>query len=768
MCSYSASLSHNKVPTVGMLLGKPRAQHISRLRNAGPSEFAVLVRALHLPLRLRESVKLGVKMYRLLCAAAKLILARQQRGVTLVLRSSAAALSDQGGGAAGRSVHVNFAHMWDEVEVRLRWASDAAVREGAKSTIVQTMVQRGCVTVGLAQEGRDSRVFSEYWLCQPVEVMGTSAEAMYPALRAACPASLRCDDLGAMKEVARQLSHYTYMPLGDAASGNIRLMRLYASRVEKINEDPAVNGALLYWPELCGLHLHHRAKLQVTELRSHLMRHFSIANLHRLSSVQWSVAKSIEQIVARRLVRTTEEPPQVECSLHRLCDILFDWDAPHHRRKHGHSQRYQDLEFLCLMCNGDMSSHRMQHFCWCAASQAPCCASRGEAVAKTVRAIMHCMYSAADPIPAESRWTHMLANFKSSLLRKLVHSVGIDAFVNDSAAVAEAEDDGSMVLGEGEALDNFMRKVAKTRRQKVVTYYRDESNFHKLAILTNTVQVADSRLLYPLLGDAIHKKSRGDSSYLAILLAKDDGNLGRCLQELLKLFNDWGGADGPRRGPWLLLRAMRAPMEDPQLMRWARSQILRLSSALYRRYEARLACWPYPLFRLVGSGWTDEDKAAVRAALLDADAEWLDIYSRGVRKLFPSDERLQSAECLAMLRTDCEAHPWSIDSMERLNSELTHGHTKRAPARSLIHTARQALVRQAAVVHVARGGEEPLGRGALAAVPPTEVLHRMPLLPHSGVRGIADDVAAPTLADRPDEGAGAGAIVPQATPTHNR
>ena len=120
--------------------------------------------------------------------------------------------------------------------------------------------------------------------------------------------------------------------------------------------------------------------------------------------------------------------------------------------------------------------------------------------------------------------------------------------------------------------------------------------------------------------------------------------------------------------------------------------------------------------------------------LLRASEQTLDVYSRGLRKMFPDMASLMSEECLSMLDADFKAHPGAIDSMERLNSTLSLDATRRGPARALVCASRESLLRQAAELHMSRGGQPPLGKCALASGRrPTDLVARHALLPESGL-----------------------------------
>ena len=60
--------------------------------------------------------------------------------------------------------------------------------------------------------------------------------------------------------------------------------------------------------------------------------------------------------------------------------------------------------------------------------QRPCCKSVTECNEKTIVAAHNALFGGPDPIPAESTWTHILPNFKKTLLRRAVHRIGINAW----------------------------------------------------------------------------------------------------------------------------------------------------------------------------------------------------------------------------------------------------------------------------------------------------------------------------------------------------
>lgn len=308
---------------------------------------------------------------------------------------------------------------------------------------------------------------------------------------------------------------------------------------------------------------------------------------------------------------------------------------------------------------------------------------------------------------------------KATLLRRLVHRVGLECFSYD----AEQETPDFDV--DSEATDAFFRQVLKARAAKTKNYFDSEGMMHELGVYAICLECCDSTLLYPLLGDPI--KDPKVPSKLDLLLDKDSSLVGECFASLLKLLVSWQNG-GPNRQPWALLDALKAPVGEEPFQRWVRSQVLRLNSAFFRRYESRLACWPYKLYPLASPKFDHEAKLRVAEDLLKAPVEMLDTYSRGIRTLFGDVEKLTSFACHMTLASDFRSHAYGIDFVERLNSELTAGHCRRGPSRNMTNAARESIVAQLGAVHRHHGGRDPLAPGSLVNGAQEEAIRCMPLL----------------------------------------
>ena len=245
------------------------------------------------------------------------------------------------------------------------------------------------------------------------------------------------------------------------------------------------------------------------------------------------------------------------------------------------------------------------------------------------------------------------------------------------------------------------------------------------------LETCDSTLLYPLLADML-KKSKQPCRTLQLLLDSRETAVGKCLTELLRLLRSWD-VGGPTRQPWCLLVALGVDVRCPQFMGWARGQTLRLSSAIFRRYECKLACYPYCLWPLVDPRASDDKKKVVATRLLHAPRHQLDTYSYGIRRMFQSQELLTGFKCRSVLAADFASHPYGTDHIERLNAQLTQLSRSGGPGRASRLVSRASLVQQSHVVHVDRGGRDALEAPRKGAAITRERVAYLPILPPEGV-----------------------------------
>ena len=216
--------------------------------------------------------------------------------------------------------------------------------------------------------------------------------------------------------------------------------------------------------------------------------------------------------------------------------MLHDLSAPHHGRNKGRkSLRHQDLCELASLMNHGLEFDEHIHWCWDDATGKPCCKDEAATIQRVTVAIVHAFLLPGDPLPAESRWTHVLTSFITTLTRKVAGGFGIDCFDPDLTSEELKQLDIDC-----EGMDDYFKNVLKVRAKRTKEYYDSKRNFWELGVFVCILQVADSRLLYPLLGDPIRSDPKAPSK-LDQLLDPDESLVGLCFQELLHLACDLEG-----------------------------------------------------------------------------------------------------------------------------------------------------------------------------------------------------------------------------------
>lgn len=345
------------LPAAAKLLGRERVEQIGRKKALTPAHFVLLSRATHLPASV--TLALGVKHKRVILAATRILPNRQSRGLRHLLDTSADALCMHGG-TGQRRTHVSYVHQWDETKVLQKGGPTKALKDSRMGVHAQTIVQRGLVQCVLLDDASGHLgVFDEAWLAQPLQVESTGALSLYPAILHALPAHYNFEDIEKVAEMARSVSSCTFLPLCDKASGNLQILKHWATAV-KTTIRQKVGPNVLYWPDTCVVHLEARGKLVLADMRRHTVRHFSIANLHRLHEVRVRMLHNLELLVSKKFRRrVVGEPPEGALGLATFIDAVFDMSAPHHCRGEdglGKSRRWHDLQTLGELINCDVPS----------------------------------------------------------------------------------------------------------------------------------------------------------------------------------------------------------------------------------------------------------------------------------------------------------------------------------------------------------------------------------------------------------------------------
>lgn len=278
---------------------------------------------------------------------------------------------------------------------------------------------------------------------------------------------------------------------------------------------------------------------------------------------------TLEDLVRGCLTRKFKQPPVESQRLRVFFDILFDLEADHHRRTTGKSVFYNDLQAFMSMVNGDVTSDRLEHYCWSEGGR-PCCQNMEACQEKTTVAALN-LLTGAGSISCESRWTNLLPSMKRTLTRMVVKALRPSNF----DAAAEARQADSPLDGDDAAKAEYFQALNSARAQRANAYFADDKNKFELGVLVVVLEVSD-KLLYAMLGGADRSQA---PCKLSALVNRRTTMVGAALAGALQLLEGWSEGDMLRR-PWSILELLGAPLQDVAYAQWSRSQILRMATSL--------------------------------------------------------------------------------------------------------------------------------------------------------------------------------------------
>eukprot|EP00959_Pyramimonas_sp_CCMP1952_P406448 8518801-Pyramimonas_sp.AAC.2 len=95
------------------------------------------------------------------------------------------------------------------------------------------VVQRATFNTTLFDMARNRAAqYQEYYLAQAVEIDGTKAKDILPAVRQGLPAKFDVLDVENFAKSADNYTSYTYMPCPDRASSNINIIKKFATVID--------------------------------------------------------------------------------------------------------------------------------------------------------------------------------------------------------------------------------------------------------------------------------------------------------------------------------------------------------------------------------------------------------------------------------------------------------------------------------------------------------------------------------------------------------
>jgi hypothetical protein len=371
-------LCSSLLPGVATLLGE-KHREVGRLQNPNPVDVGAIVLAAFNPKLLSHSI--GIKAKRVITAVAKLILARQARGIALCKqRARLAKMQETASENSKIVINLAYSHEWDEsraIFAAAKSKTSPGVRQSRAGTPLQTMVQRGECEFHMIEERADREIrhasFSEQVLVPPQIVQGTSAAHLLPALQKGIPTDLHMWSEEAMHELMECVDCFVFLPLGDRASSNVSIMKMWGHTWSHHFKD-TYQGRVMYLAETCQVHSHHRAKIALADLGKHIARHYSLAHLYRLPSVLMQAANSLVAYFQNNFQRQACPPTAEAIEANKLWrtffDVLYDLSSTAHDRASGkRAQRIEDTEDFLSRAFARPGSSSFLHHCWDAATK---------------------------------------------------------------------------------------------------------------------------------------------------------------------------------------------------------------------------------------------------------------------------------------------------------------------------------------------------------------------------------------------------------------
>lgn len=238
---------------------------------------------------------------------AQVVRQRQEAGLERALGSLKDALAAR---STSSVAHISLGHLCDEVEVKFRWGQ-AQLRASRGATTVQTLVQRVFVGCYLSDGAHDVGVH----LAETLDHNAPRGDdhissGISPGLHSFWPGAIGFYNGGRPEAVDGIIDDRTlHADLRRGVRKHGDSPGLGAPLGANILTDPEIGGRSLIWPDSCTAHLHHRATLQVNDLRGHIMRQFAIAKLMCLREIHSQVFLRLEDIHGDSLRRKVGPPP---------------------------------------------------------------------------------------------------------------------------------------------------------------------------------------------------------------------------------------------------------------------------------------------------------------------------------------------------------------------------------------------------------------------------------------------------------------------------
>lgn len=699
------------LPGVGVLLGK-QPHPVGKRKDLAAADMCALALVCHQPLSI--PMRVGMNRKRLFRVVADVVSDRQASGMDAILATSKECKESFEAQQVKGLIIATYSHQWDESRAHFRKPAsmeNSARRQSQQGAPLQTMVQRGSCRWFLVDHGAGKLCdHNEEWVDPPMVVNSGRSADLFAALELGMPEQYAVWDGARMGKVVEASHFFIFAPMADRASANLAILKWWGHTIENTNSEQA-GSRVLYIGETCQVHSLHRAKCALPSLKRHVSKHFSLSSLMGLPTIRAHVLDNVCKTLAAKVRRVIgKAPPQTHRKWRVAFDIIYSMGATYQKRtERGPSSSFQDVEFVLSMVNNDPRQHeRLEHFCQRGDDGRWCCKTQDDCVERYTTAIVNLLLGSSEQRPCESRWTNTTPSMRRTLVRRLLHNLGVCAICD--ASQAQQSDCVENLGVDAAAYDDYLSALNGVRAKRVKAYYAQETTFHEVTVLCMVLDATDA-LMFGLLGGSDRR-----SPPVAVdgLVGRERSLIGKTLASLRNLLLEWS-AGGEERRPWMLLDLVEAPLLDPKFMLWARAQIVRMACALSRRCEGKYGNYPYCLHKLIDKGYTDVERSSVAADMLSSRRCCLDSFSYAFRTNFPTVQDALGATASAVLRAAFAIVLQSTDFCERQHAEVTASKPSRALGRDFSHFARFNLMKQMKVLHCQRGGVDPMKPRSITA-----------------------------------------------------
>lgn len=272
----------------------------------------------------------------------------------------------------------------------------------------------------------------------------------------------------------------------------------------------------------------------------------------------------------------------------KALDFLYNFSDPKVDRKGNAPPFILDLRRLLALVNDQVNSSEWVHYCRQGDDGPqpgqPCCTSDVESRAKVSKVVAHCLYGRAETAPGEGKWTYLLSSFKRSILRKLVHGVGVIKRSMFPTYQKKRRNPANGPAVDEEADETLVNTI---RMEKTCDYMAAEGTFHQLGVQVIIHAITDT-LFFKLLGGADRQEA---PCTIHELLAKDSSHITKVIRELYDVL--LSGSNDPDHPVWCLTHLLGAPMRDQGFRKYCLGQTLRMLTTIHRRYAVKYSSWPF-------------------------------------------------------------------------------------------------------------------------------------------------------------------------------